>query len=205
MVKARGPIWHKKQKQLGIMPKKLRGVDRQATWGKSRADGWVYGHGSFTITPHTMPVIGLFQWMPNSGHEAKRLERELQAYPELITTVCMDAKADDQPLYARLQQRGMQLLTVPRKGMDKSLKRQAMIAELATSEHRRTYKARSTTVEPAQGLVKELFDLDTCWMRGDTNNRWLFAAMGVSVQMAQWQAYQAGESIWQIRERVIGT
>jgi len=26
-------------------------------------------------------------------------------------------------------------------------------------------------------------------MRGDNNNRWLFAAMGIAVQMAQWKTY----------------
>ena len=41
-----GPVWHKKQKDLGIIPKGLRGVDKKATWCKSNADGWVYGHGS---------------------------------------------------------------------------------------------------------------------------------------------------------------
>ena len=42
MIKARGPIWHKKQKAQGIIPKGLRGLDQEATWGKSQADGWVY-------------------------------------------------------------------------------------------------------------------------------------------------------------------
>lgn len=40
-----------------------------------------------------------------------------------------------------------------------------------------------------QGLVKELFELEKCWMRGDKSNRWLFAAMGIAVQMAQLSAY----------------
>ena len=52
MNKAKGPVWHKKQKEKGIIPKGLRGIDRQATWCKSNADGWVYGHGSFTVTSH---------------------------------------------------------------------------------------------------------------------------------------------------------
>ncbi len=37
-------------------------------------------------------------------------------------------------------------------------------------------------------LVKVIFVLDRCWMRGDDNNRWLFAAMGLTVQMHQLQA-----------------
>jgi len=40
MVKATAPAWHQKQKQQRRMPQGWRGLDREATWGKSRADGW---------------------------------------------------------------------------------------------------------------------------------------------------------------------
>lgn len=114
MVKARGPVWHQKQKRHGIVPKGLRGLDRQATWGKSRADGWVYGHGTFSITPHGIPIVGLFQWMPNSGNEAKRMAEEIIKYAGVIGKVCMDSKADDQNLYWHLKRNHrIQLVTVP--------------------------------------------------------------------------------------------
>jgi len=45
-----------------------------------------------------------------------------------------------------------------------------------------------------QGLVKEIFDLNKCWMRGNEDNRWLFATMGVVVQMHQYNAWQEGRS-----------
>jgi hypothetical protein len=44
MNRAKGPKWHKKQKDKGIIPKNLIGIDKQATWCKSNADDWVYGH-----------------------------------------------------------------------------------------------------------------------------------------------------------------
>jgi len=50
----------------------------------------------------------------------------------------------------------------------------------------------------------ELFELETCWMRGDESQRWLFAAMGVAVQIAQRRAYRRGTSTWNITEEVIG-
>jgi hypothetical protein len=37
------------------------------------ADGWVYGHGSFSLTSHKHPVLGCFVWMKNSANEAKRM------------------------------------------------------------------------------------------------------------------------------------
>ena len=63
---------------------------------------------------------------------------------------------------------------------------------------------RATTVEPRQGLVKDLFERATCWMRGDESQRWLFAARGVAVQIAQRRAYRRGTSTRNIKEEVIG-
>lgn len=205
MIKARGPVWHKKQREQGIVPKKLRGLDREATWGTSRADGWVYGHGTFSLTPHSTPIVGVFQWMQNSGNEAKRMETEIVKYTDIIKRVFMDSKADDQKLYRKLkEEHGIQLVTVPRKGMDKSESRKEMIKEMLTKRNMKDYKERSTTVEPMQGLMADIFELDRCWMRGNVNNRWVFAAMGIAVQMTQWKAYREGRSTWCIKSEVLG-
>jgi hypothetical protein len=49
-------------------------------------------------------------------------------------------------------------------------------------------------IEPMQSLVKDIFDLGHCRMRGNSNNRWLFAAMGLTIQMHQLEAYKKGRS-----------
>jgi hypothetical protein len=41
-------------------------------------------------------------------------------------------------------------------------------------------------------------------MRGNANNRWLFAAMGVAGQMHQYRAWQAGRSLGAIKAEVLG-
>jgi hypothetical protein len=55
-----------------------------------------------------------------------------------------------------------------------------------------------------QGLIKNIFSLDTCLMRGNQNNRWLFAAMGLAVQMHQLKAWRKGLSTWKIKKQVLG-
>ena len=204
MIKARGPVWHQKQKNQGIVPEKLRGLDKDATWGKSKADGWVYGHGTFMLTPHKCPIVGIFQWMPNSANEAKRMESEIVKYDDLVRKVFMDSKADDQKIYYNLRENHkVQLVTVSRKGMDKSPSRKRMIAEMNTRANRKEYKKRSITVEPMQGLVADIFELERCWMRRNVNNRWLFAAMGVAVQIAQLHAYRDKRSTRRIKSEVL--
>lgn len=204
MVKARGPVWHKQQKAHGVIPKGLTGLDREASWSYSKADGWVYGHGTFCLATHRQSVLGLFIWMPNSAHEGKRLGQELPPFLRQLDTVCMDSKADDQKLYFSLKDNGIQLLTRTRKGKDKSPARQQMIREMQSRAKRKLYRERGTVVEPMQSLVKDIFDLDTCWMRGNDHNRWLFAAMGIAVQIAQRIAFAKRQSTWNIKHAVLG-
>lgn len=205
MNRAKGPVWHKKQKEKNIVPEKLRGLDKQAIWGKSAADGWIYGHGTFCLTSHRIPVLGVFQWMPNSGNEAKIMAAEIIKYQGVIKKVCMDSRADDQKLYFNLKRNyKIQLVTSPRKNMDKSASRKKMIKDMLTARNLKDYQDRSTTVEPMQGLVKDIFELDRCWMRGNDNNRWLFAAMGIAVQLAQAKVLKNNQSTWKIKSYVLG-
>lgn len=71
-------------------------------------------------------------------------------------------------------------------------------------EHKRIYKERGCRVEPMQGLVKQIFDLDRCWIKGSKNNRWLFAAMGLTIQMHHLEAYRNNSSTWKIQNEVLG-
>ena len=205
MNKAKGPVWHKKQKDKGIIPKGLRGIDKEATWCKSNADGWIYGHGSFSLASHSIPFLGCFIWMKNSANEAKRLWLETSHYKGLVDYVSMDSKADDYDLFREFKrQKKMTLITYCRENMDKTEKRKEMIKVMNKPEHKAIYKERSYRVEPMQGLVKEIFELDRCWMRGNKSNRWLFAAMGLTVQMHQLIAFKENKSTWCIKEEVLG-
>lgn len=205
MIKAKGPVWHKKHKKLNIIPKGLRGIDKQATWSTSHYDGWVYGHGSFSMVPHKKPILGCFMWMPNSGYEARRMYEEAAHYKGILRYLVMDSKADSQKLFHKLKKDySMRLVTACRRKMNKTPLRRAMINAIKTNRCRKYFKERSQTVEPMQGLVKEIFDLDRCWMRNNDSNRWLFAAMGLAVQMHQLQAYKERKSTWKIKSAVLG-
>ena len=205
MNKAKGPVWHKKQEDLGIIPKGLRGIDKEATWCKSNADGWVYGHSTFSLTSHKHPVLGCFLWMRNSANEAKRMWLETFHLKDQVDYVAMDSKADDADLFREFKrQRRMNLITYCRQNMDKTEPRRKMILFMDKPKHKKIYRERSYKVEPMQGLVKDIFELDRCWMRGNSNNRWIFAAMGLTVQMHQLQAFKQGRSTWNIKELVLG-
>ena len=205
MIHARGPVWHRKHQKQGIIPRGLSGLDTEATWSYSKSAGWVYGHGTFCMVACRHRILGAFKWMRNSGNEAKRMWLETGKLKGLIRTVLMDSKADDKDLFFELRrQRKMLLLTTPRKGADKSPARKRMVKVLQATKNQQLYKQRGYTVEPMQGLIKDIFELERCWMRGAASNRWLFAAMGVTVQMHQYRAWQAGRSTWAIKAEVLG-
>lgn len=44
LFKARGPVWHQRDRVAGRVPEKLRNLDQDASWGKSGYHGWVYGY-----------------------------------------------------------------------------------------------------------------------------------------------------------------
>jgi len=156
---AKGPIWHRKQQKEGIIPEGLRGLDREATWGYSRSDDWVYGHGSFCIVSHERKFLGMFKWMPNSKDESKRLWWEAGKLKRLVSKVCMDARADKTRLFYEMKrQHGMTLLTrrQQKEGKKQIPGREAVYKEIYKKENVAVYKKRSTTVEPMQGLVKDI-------------------------------------------------
>ncbi|NJL59053.1 MAG: hypothetical protein HC887_04790 [Desulfobacteraceae bacterium] len=205
MNKARGPVWHQKQKKQGIIPKGLKGIDREATWSKSQADGWVYGYGSFSFTSHEIPVLGCFILIKNSRNESKTMWFETGHYKGLIDYVVMDSKADDYALFRELKRQSkITLITRCGRNMIKSPERNYMFQVTEQPEHKELYQQRCHTVEPMQGLVKDIFELEHCWMRGEQNNRWLFAAMGLVIQMCQLRAYRENRSTLKIKDEVLG-
>jgi hypothetical protein len=84
------------------------------------------------------------------------------------------------------------------------VERQQMINLLNRPKNRRLRQQRGQTVEPMQGVVKGIFALERCWMHGHRNNRWLFAAMGVAVQLHQVRALKTHRSTWKIKQEVLG-
>jgi hypothetical protein len=98
----------------------------------------------------------------------------------------------------------MTLLTTPRSHSNHTEARQRMIQVLNLPTTRQRRQHRGQTVEPMQGVIKDIFALDRCWMRGHRHNRWLFAAMGVAVQLHQARALKAHRSTWKIKQEVLG-
>jgi len=117
----------------------------------------------------------------------------------------MDSKTDDCDLFREVKrQRNILLITQCRKNMNKSPERRKIIEIMEQPAHKILFGQRGVSVEPVEGLVKNIFDLDNCLMRGEKNNCRLFAAMSVAVQISQLAAYRKNRSTWRIKDDVLG-
>lgn len=60
LFKAKGPVWHSKDRAAERIPAGLRNLDTDATWSKSGYHGWVYGYGlHITTTASGFPIIAI--------------------------------------------------------------------------------------------------------------------------------------------------
>jgi hypothetical protein len=160
---------------------------------------------SFCLVSHRPVVLDAFKAMRISPHEATRLWLETGPLKGVVKTVIMDRKADGQALLCEFRRvRGTTLLTWPRRNSDHTARRRAINRVLNRPRNKRLYKERAQTMEPMQGLVKEIVGLAWCWRRGHRNSRWLFAAMGDAVQLHQAQALNEQRSTWKIKQEVLG-
>jgi hypothetical protein len=98
----------------------------------------------------------------------------------------------------------MTLWTTPRNNSDHSAARQRLLQSLNLPIHRQRRPHRGQTVEPLQGVVKDLCALDRCWRRGQRHHRWLCAAMGVAVPRQQGRAHHAQRATGTITQEVVG-
>lgn len=194
LVAARGPLWHKRDRQAGRIPKRLHGVDQQSTWGYSKHDGWVQGY-SFEVVVTATAGSTVFPLLASaetaSAKEMQTVRQKMADLPEDTHYVLLDSGYDSNDLAEQVEydeedrRTGRRFLCPEnRRG---SQRKQGAIAPPPRDEHhrrrlqrrtflkspkgRRLYARRGQTVEPFNDWFKGLFELDhRVWHRGLDNN-----------------------------------
>jgi Transposase DDE domain len=168
----RGPVWHKADKQAGIIPAGLRGLDTEADWIQSTYHGWVYGykaHVTISVAPTTVRVV-LNATVTGSACESHVLQDRIEALPPLVTTLLLDAGYDDADLIALCAQHGIRVLAPLSKpiGTSTPQARRDRAAYLASPEGKARYQQRGSSIEPFFATLKDFFHLDPLPVRGKT-------------------------------------
>ena len=168
-----GPVWHKKDKEAGIIPEGLHGVDTQADWIQSAYHGWVYGykaHVSISVAPTTVRVV-LGACVTGSACESHVLQAHVKDLPPLVRTLLLDAGYDDGDLITTCTLRGIEVLAPLSKPVGKSTPqaRRDRAAYLASPQGKARYRQRGSSIEPFFGTIKDFFHLDPLPRQGKTN------------------------------------
>ncbi len=90
MYKARGPRWHKKDREKGLVPTGLRNVDTESRWSKSGYRGWVQGYRLLLqglVFPAPVPLFAA--WRANNEGEARTASDALRSGRLTVTDVLL--------------------------------------------------------------------------------------------------------------------
>lgn len=167
--KTPGPVWHKKDKEAGVVPKGLRGLDQEADWIQSSYHGWVYGYKAHaTISVSSTVRVVLDATVTGSACESKVLKERIEQLPATIETMLLDAGYDDGDLIKRFAARDIVALAPLAKPMGVSTPqaRRDRAAYLASDAGKVWYQARGTSIEPFFGTIKDFFALDPLPVQG---------------------------------------
>ena len=155
LFKARGPVWHKKDRAKNHMPKGLRNVDKTASWSKSAYHGWVYGYGlHLTTTRHGFPVM--FDVSPANVNERKVLDKKQhRILKKPIRCLIADAGYRDKKRATALAKAKVMLIT-PNIGIEVAETLLGPMDAMAVAVFNETKAARKTAIEPTFDLLSKL-------------------------------------------------
>jgi len=155
---ADGNVWHKKQKQQGIIPS-CGNIDQEAEWGKN-SQGWKYGYKAHlfaSIKPICVP-LDIMVTTANFADDT--------VYEELTETLIQDneytladSRYDSAKLYEATKTKGCRLIAGVNKRTGKiaSKVRQKLVKFLKTNKGKKLYRERSISIEPTNRHFKNLF------------------------------------------------
>lgn len=106
-----GPVWHKRDRKRGVVPKGLRGLDRQAAWGYSDYHDWVWGYGFEVVVtaPSKRSGTAAFPLLASvdvaSVNEQLSLAAKVPQLPRSTRDVLVDSGYDGDDLADRIELR----------------------------------------------------------------------------------------------------
>lgn len=226
LIAAKGPLWHKKDRHAGRIPKGLHGVDRDSTWGYSAHDGWVQGYSYEVVVTagEKSPVFPLLASSDTASvKEFASFEGKIDELPEETNHVLADSGYDKNEFGDRIEydprgrSTGRRFICAPNRRNSRKPKtkpqpdakypsqaeksrRQKRIAFYRSARGRRLYARRGQTVEPFNEWFKAMFELDhRVWHRGLDNNRTQLLAAIFAYQLLVRFNHRRGKSNGEVK------
>lgn len=192
MYQAQGPKWHKKDREKGVVPARLRNVDRESKWSRSGYRGWVQGYRLLLqglVFPEPVPIFAA--WRPNNENEARIAGAALGSGALKVTDVLLGdetfGSGDFPQLYA---QAGGWVLT-PKQ-----------LPEARRSWKDDLYDYRKQTIELLFQRIMQAAGLKECQVKGEGRNGAYVLASVWLYQICFLANYRAGKPPASIKDHL---
>ncbi|MBA3243177.1 MAG: hypothetical protein H0T60_18305 [Acidobacteria bacterium] len=192
MYQARGPRWHKQDRDKGLVPIGLRNVDRESKWSRSGYRGWVQGYRLVLqglVFPEPVPVAAF--WRLNNENEAHIAGAALARGTLKVTDVLLGDETfgggDFPQLYAEA---GGWVLT-PKQ-----------LPEERRSWKDDLYDYRKQTIELLFQRIVQAADLKQCPVNGEGRNGAYVLASVWLYQICFLANYRAGKPLAVIKDHL---
>ena len=158
LFKAKGPVWHQKDRKADHIPDKLRNLDQDATWSKSAYHGWVYGYGlHVTCTENGFPRLVSVETA--SVSESQILdEKEAHIFKHLDPYSITADNAYTKAMRIRNWAKTGVVLITPALKWVKGRYAQNYHCFLQQIENQDLMRLRRTAIEPIFDLIAKLID-----------------------------------------------
>jgi Transposase DDE domain len=150
VLRARGGVWHKKDREAGIVPHSS--IDTEAGWTYSGWHGWVYGwklHLACTVAGVWIPLAA--RLTPANVHDGRMAPLLIEELPDQARFVLGDKHYDAEDLKQRCLEEG-RFMVSPRRGA------YPHTDEGAEEVRRIFHLLRHRAIENLNGHFKALFD-----------------------------------------------
>jgi hypothetical protein len=149
VLRARGGVWHKKDKEAGVVPHSS--IDTQAGWTKSGWHGWVYGwklHLACTVAGVWIPLSA--RLTPANVHDGRVAPLLIEELPDEARFVLGDKGYDAKDLKRRCLEEG-RFMVSPKRGAYPHTDPGAQVRRIF-------HLLRHRAIENLNGHFKALFD-----------------------------------------------
>ena len=192
MYQAQGPLWHKKDREKGLIPSRLRNVDTEATWSKSGYRGWLQGYRLVLqglVFPEPVPIFAA--WRPNNQCEAHIAMEALSRGALPVTDVLLGDETFGGGDFPQLYAAAGGWVLPPKQ-----------LAAARRSWKNDLYDYRKQTIELLFQRIIQAAGLKQCPVKGAGRNGAFVLASVWLYQMCFLADYRAGKPLAQIKEHL---
>ena len=192
MYQARGPRWHKGDREKDLVPAGLRNVDRESRWSKSGYRGWIQGYRLLLqglAFPQPVPIFAA--WRPNNECEAHIAHQALETGALKVTAVLLGDETFGKGAFPQRYAAAGGWVLAPQR-----------LPEERRSWKDDLYDYRKETIELLFQRIIQAADLKECRVKGEGRNGAFVLASVWLYQICFLADYREGKPLAHIKDHL---